>query len=59
MHIWTPAFLEARLKWRGAQPLTVLELRAVRTLAPLQLPVTEELFGCFSWREWLPAPSCA
>lgn len=31
LHVWTPQFLEARLKWRERQPITVLELRAYRS----------------------------
>ncbi|RMZ57452.1 hypothetical protein APUTEX25_004286 [Auxenochlorella protothecoides] len=29
-HIWAPRFLDARLRWRPRQPITVLELRAFR-----------------------------
>jgi hypothetical protein len=49
LHVWADAFLDTRLKWRRAQPLTLLELRAYRLDPPLQLPSSEELFGCFSW----------
>ncbi len=49
LHCWAPAFLEARLKWRGKQPVTVLELRASRLELPLLTPPREEFFGCFSW----------
>ncbi|PRW56599.1 hypothetical protein C2E21_4501 [Chlorella sorokiniana] len=49
LHCWAPAFLDARLKWRGKQPVTVLELRASRLEAPLITPPREEFFGCFSW----------
>ncbi|KAI7842904.1 hypothetical protein COHA_003416 [Chlorella ohadii] len=50
LHCWAPAFLEARLKWRGKQPVTVLELRASRLELPLLTPPREEFFGCFSWQ---------
>ena len=30
LHVWAPAFLETRLKWRPRDPITVLELRAYR-----------------------------
>ena len=49
LHCWAPAFLDARLKWRGKQPVTVLELLASRLEAPLLTPPREEFFGCFSW----------
>lgn len=29
LHVWGPEFLEARLKWRSKQPITILELRWV------------------------------
>lgn len=47
--MWAPGFAETRLKWRKSQPITVLELRVWRLAAPLQLPLRDELFGCFSW----------
>jgi hypothetical protein len=49
-------FGDIRLKWRAKQPLTVLELRVWRLEQPFVLPVTEDLFGCFSWRESPTAP---
>jgi len=49
LHVWAGGFLEARLKWRKAQPITLLELRTYRLSPPLQLPRSDELFGCFSW----------
>ncbi|EFJ49681.1 hypothetical protein VOLCADRAFT_89645 [Volvox carteri f. nagariensis] len=48
-HVWTEQFIETRLKWRANQPITVMELRCWRLAQPLELPVTESLFGCFSW----------
>lgn len=38
LHVWTPAFLEARLRWRERQPITVLELRAYRRAQALAAP---------------------
>ena len=40
---------QARLKWRAAQPLTLLELRARRLRPPLALPARDSFWGCFSW----------
>ncbi|KAJ9522626.1 hypothetical protein QJQ45_019704, partial [Haematococcus lacustris] len=41
-HIWSRAFLEARLQWRAKQPLTLLELRTWNFAQPLQLQVHGE-----------------
>ncbi|KAI8463142.1 MAG: hypothetical protein J3K34DRAFT_445044 [Monoraphidium minutum] len=49
LHVWAEGFLDARLKWRQQQPLTLLELRVYAVSPPLLLPTSEELFGCFSW----------
>lgn len=49
--VWGPGFLDARLKWRASQPLTLLELRAFRLEPPLALPRDDALFGCFSFVE--------
>jgi len=49
LHIGTPAFLEARIKWRAGAPLTVLELQAWRLQQPLSVEVKPDYFGCFSW----------
>eukprot|EP00798_Chlamydomonas_sp_ICE-L_P003541 gene3541-13610_t len=49
LHIGTDKFMEAKLKWRGVQPLTILELRTFRLKAPVSVPVEDSLFGCFSW----------
>ncbi|GLC35562.1 hypothetical protein PLESTB_000193600 [Pleodorina starrii] len=48
-HVWTEQLLDARLKWRPKQPITVMELRCWALRSPLELPVNESLFGCFSW----------
>ncbi|MEW5300660.1 MAG: hypothetical protein WDW36_003574 [Sanguina aurantia] len=49
LHVHSEAFRETRLKWRGAQPITILELRALRLEPQLVLHLREEHFGCFSW----------
>jgi len=55
LHIWTPAFVEARLKWRARQPLTLLELRAWRLPQPLQLQIAAgDFWGCFSFVDLAP-----
>jgi hypothetical protein len=56
LHVCGPGFLDARLKWRADKPLTLLEVRAYALTPPLQLPATEDLFGCFSW---VPVPATA
>ena len=55
-HVGTPSFLEARLKWRKVQPLTVLELRAFRLQQPLAVRPEPSYFGCFSWGESSSVP---
>lgn len=49
LHVWTEAFIETRLKWRSRQPITVLELRCWRLARPVELPLADSMFGCFSW----------
>lgn len=49
LHVWTPEFLSARLKWRPRQPVTLLELRCWRLDPVLELEPQEDYFGCFSW----------
>jgi hypothetical protein len=49
LHIYSPNFLEARLRWKPTQPLTVLELRAYKLAKPLVIATREEFWGCFSW----------
>ncbi|KAK9820331.1 hypothetical protein WJX72_009055 [[Myrmecia] bisecta] len=48
-HVWAPAFLDTRLRWRPKQPVTILELRAWRLAAPLVTPPQDKYWGCFSW----------
>ncbi|KAL4533044.1 hypothetical protein Ndes2526A_g08500 [Nannochloris sp. 'desiccata'] len=49
LHIYGPDFLEARLRWKPTQPLTVLELRAYKLTKPLVVAAREKFWGCFSW----------
>ena len=50
LHIYGPNFLEARLRWRPTQPLTILELRAYKLSGPpVVVAAKEEFWGCFSW----------
>jgi hypothetical protein len=50
LHIWTPEFLDKRLRWRSDQPITLMELRvSVIEDDPVQLVPREEWWGCFSW----------
>ncbi|KAL4443498.1 hypothetical protein ABPG75_011235 [Micractinium tetrahymenae] len=56
LHVWAPGFLEDRLRWRKTQPITVLELRAVRLLQPLELAPRDDFWGCFSWLDLAAAP---
>lgn len=49
LHVWNESFKEQRLKWRSAQPVTILEVRCWRLRTPLLVPSREEYFGCFSW----------
>jgi hypothetical protein len=49
LHIYGDGFLDARLRWRPTQPLTVLELRARALAVPLTVATQEDFWGCFSW----------
>eukprot|EP00877_Chromochloris_zofingiensis_P010314 jgi/Chrzof1/5536/Cz16g06210.t1 len=49
LHVWSPAFLEARLNWRPKQPITLLEFRCYSLPEPQLLQPKEEYWGCFSW----------
>ncbi len=55
-HLWTPAYAEARLKWRPTKPLTVLLLRATSLIEPFALRPDEAYGGCKSWVELLEEP---
>jgi hypothetical protein len=56
LHVYAEGFLDARLKWRVREPLTLLELRCQRVVPPLLIPAREResYFGCFSWVELQP-----
>ncbi|MFM7424092.1 MAG: DUF1802 family protein, partial [Elainella sp.] len=47
-HIWTPAFVTERLKWRPKLPLTLLLLRVYRLAEPGAIPYRLEYGGCKS-----------
>jgi hypothetical protein len=56
-HLWTPAYVEERLKWRPTKPLTVLVLRAEAMVEPVSLPLLASYGGCKSWVELETAPT--
>jgi hypothetical protein len=56
LHPYTEDWLAARLRWRAATPLTVLEVRAYALAEPVEVVNEEALWGCFSWVE-LPGVS--
>lgn len=51
LHVCSDGFLDARLKWRGSEPLTLLECRAYLLSEPVvfEPAARPEYFGCFSW----------
>ena len=49
LHVWGPGFADKRLKWRGEQPVTLLEVRAFLLAEPVTVLTKDEYFGCFSW----------
>ena len=51
MGVWTQAFVEARLKWKPWQPLTVFRLRAFRRAEALSVPADQVEKKCYSWLE--------
>ncbi len=51
MGIWTQAFVEARLRWKPREPLSVFRLRAFRLETPLHVPADEVPKKCYSWLE--------
>ncbi len=51
MGIWTQAFVEARLRWKPREPLSVFRLQAFRLDAPLLVPADEVPKKCYSWLE--------
>jgi hypothetical protein len=53
--IWTQAFVEARLRWKPREPLSVFRLQAFTLSTPLLVPADEVPRKCYSWLE-LPFP---
>ena len=48
-HIWTPEFLEKRMKYQPQSPMLVVLVRAFRLSLPIQRPVKPDYAGCKSW----------
>jgi hypothetical protein len=59
LHLWTPGYVEERLRWRPRKPLLVLLLRAEQLAAPLHLPPSDAYGGCRSWLELERVPEAA
>jgi hypothetical protein len=57
LHPYTDDWLTARLRWRAATPLTVLEVRAYALAEPVEVANEESLWGCFSWVELPGVPA--
>lgn len=55
-HLWTPAYIEERLRWRPAKPLSVLVLRAESLLEPVLIGDLPAYSGRTSWVELLSDP---
>ena len=51
LHLWTPAYVEERLRWRPRKPLRVLLLRASALVEPVLLEPSPDHAGCRSWLE--------
>jgi hypothetical protein len=49
VHIYGEGFLDARLRWRPTQALTILEVRVRRLIEPISIHNDDEFYGCFSW----------
>jgi len=50
-HLWSPEFLEQRVRYKPELPTQVLVLRAYRIPKPVLHPVRPEYAGCKSWVE--------
>lgn len=48
-HLWSPEFLEERVRYKPELPTQLLVLRAYRLLKPVSHPVRPEYAGCKSW----------
>ena len=49
LHIYTDTLLEARMKWRPGQMLTLLEVAAMQFPVPRYVLNEHSFWGCFSW----------
>lgn len=50
LHIFGQGWLDARLRWRQTQALTVMEVRGYRLVGKrVTVPAKDEYWGCFSW----------
>jgi hypothetical protein len=47
--VWTPAYVEQRLRWRPRQPLQLLLLRVFELPREHRLPMLSSYNGCSSW----------
>ena len=48
-HPWSEGLLETRFQWKPSQPITIMELRALRLPQPVLLRGAPEHGGCRSW----------
>ena len=48
-HIWTPEFLEKRMRYRPLEPTLLAVVRAYRLARPIRQAVLPEYAGCKSW----------
>ena len=55
--IWTDEYAASRFRWRPAQPLHLLVLRAYRLREPLSIPARHEYAGCTSWVDLRDVPA--
>jgi hypothetical protein len=55
--IWSPDYVESRLKWKRRDPLWVLVLRAYRFDEPITVAWDDAYGGCTSWVEVAGLPN--
>ena len=48
-HIWTPEFIQERMRYRPQSPIVAVVLRCYRLKKEILLPVRPEYAGCKSW----------
>lgn len=48
-HIWTPEFIQDRMRYRPQAPMLAVVLRAYRLKKEISQPVRPEYAGCKSW----------